>query len=146
MSGLPDLRPLDAGGRYLLDREGVAYRADDGSLRRLEPIPLKVAARHARADFRFEVRSLDRYPLHPKQAEPLVRDGEAEWVYIPPRETRVPTLPEGEGVACVAHFVGQSVPAVGDTSSGWYALHLPDGSTQVFHGPSVAAHIFRRSV
>jgi hypothetical protein len=146
MSGIPDLRPLDAGGRYLLDREGVAYRADDGSLRRLEPIPLEVAAQSARADFRFQVRSLDRYPLHPKQAEPLVREGEAEWVCIPPRESRTPTAPEGEGVASVSWFAGGSVPAVGDTSSGWYALRMPDGSTQVFHGPSVAAHIFRRSV
>jgi hypothetical protein len=135
MSGRPDLRPLDAGSRYLLDREGVAYSVDDGGLRRLKPIPRFKAAQVARADFRFDTRDVRYMPR--KEADPLVREGVTEWLRIPAQAERGPDT---------AHFVGQEVSAVGDTSSGWYALHLPDGSTQVFHGPSVAAHIFRRSV
>lgn len=142
MSGRRDFVPLGAGGRYLLDRHGVAYRVDDGPPRPLVPIPLVNAARHARADFRFDARDIRELPamglhdLPPKEAAPLVlvEDGVpvVEWVVTPPADAE-------------AWWCGQTVPAVGDTATGWYALEMGDGSTQIIHGPSVAAHLFRLS-
>ncbi len=166
MSGRRDFVPLDDGGRYTLDRAGVAYRVDDGPPRPLVAMRRAEAAQHARADLTFEKPEV--WGSNRQQVEPLVfevtetsereatvivdPDGNlarvlgtfTEWIHVPCRKDRWTELRPGQVLSdAKGWFSGQPVRAVGDTERNWYALELPDRSVQVFHGPSVAAHLFR---
>lgn len=168
MSGRLDFVPFGEGGRYVLARDGTAYRLDDGPPRPLVPIRRAEAAQHARGDITFDDPSF--WDSARAEVEPLVfevtesGDREAtfviddtgtprrvlgtftEWIHVPTRADRCPSLRPGQVVSdAKSWFAGQPVPAVGDAERNWYALEMPDRSTQIFHGPSVAAHLFSRT-
>ncbi len=152
-----DLRPLRLVPGYDISADGSVFRSKDGS--EVQSFTLHQARRYASADIGFDHNRMSRQPLGPVEPESLVYIGEEEvfrwdgngWkVEVRKIEmvqsVRLPTgaeldpLFKGDGIT-VSHAwaAGGPMPAVGDTSRGWYRLDH-DGAKVLFHGASLAAH------
>jgi hypothetical protein len=152
----PDARPLRLVPGYCITDDGRVFRAKDGEA--VKPLTLHEARRFAAAAIEFDRNRLSRQPLGPVQPESLVYSvvmedwrWDREWkmeerevrmvqtVRLPNRAELEPLF-KGDGYT-VSHAwaAGGPMPAVGDTSKGWYQLE-PDGALVLFHGPSLAVY------
>jgi hypothetical protein len=83
---------------------------------------------------------LDSEEYGPENGPPEVREAKmVQWVRLPSKARRRPFSERPGCTVFHAEPTGGSMPAVGDTSKGWYQLE-PDGALVLFHGPSLAVY------